>query len=88
MSPSPLFVLFVLFLKDFVYVMYMVHCCCLQTHQKGASDPITDGCEPPCDCWELNSGPQEEESVLLISEPFLQPFFGSFKTGSYCLALG
>ena len=21
-----------------------------------ASDPITDGCEPQCGCWELNSG--------------------------------
>ena len=20
-------------------------------------DPIADGCEPPCGCWELNSGP-------------------------------
>ena len=28
-----------------------------QTHQKKALDPITDGCEPPCGCWELNSGP-------------------------------
>jgi hypothetical protein len=26
------------------------HCSCLQTHQKRASDPITDGCEPPCGC--------------------------------------
>jgi hypothetical protein len=37
-----------------------------------SSDPITDGCEPPCGCWELNSGPQEEQSVLLITEPSLQ----------------
>jgi hypothetical protein len=21
------------------------------THQKRASDPVTDGCEPPCGCW-------------------------------------
>jgi hypothetical protein len=28
-----------------------VHCSCLQTHQKTASDPITDGCESPCGCW-------------------------------------
>jgi hypothetical protein len=34
-----------------------------------ALDPITDGCEPPCSCWELNSGPLEEQSVLLTSEP-------------------
>ena len=45
----------------------------LQTHQKRTSDPITDGCEPPCGCWELNSGPLEEQSVLLTTEPSLQP---------------
>jgi hypothetical protein len=33
--------------------------------QKRAPDPITDGCEPPCGCWVLNSGPLEEQSVLL-----------------------
>ena len=45
----------------------------LQTHQKMASDPITDGCEPPCGCWELNTGPLEEKSVLLTAEPSLLP---------------
>jgi hypothetical protein len=34
---------------------------------------ITDGCEPPCGFWELNSGPLEEQSVLLNTEPSLQP---------------
>jgi hypothetical protein len=29
------------------------------------SDPITDGYDPPCGCWELISGPLEEQSVLL-----------------------
>jgi hypothetical protein len=38
-----------------------------------ALDPITDGCELPCGCWELNSGPLEEPSVLLTAEPSLQP---------------
>ena len=37
------------------------------------SDPIRDGCEPPCGCWELNSGPLQEQSVLLTTEPSLQP---------------
>jgi hypothetical protein len=32
-----------------------------------------DGCEPPCGCWDLNSGPSEEQSVLITSEPSLQP---------------
>ena len=41
--------------------------------QKRAPDPITDGCEPSCGCWELNSGPLEEQAMLLTSEPSLQP---------------
>jgi hypothetical protein len=64
-------------LSIFIYlfiILYMwVHHCFLQTHQKRASDPITDGCEPPCGCWELNSGPLEEQSVLWTAEPSLQP---------------
>ena len=28
--------------------------------------------KPPCGCWELNSGPLEEQSVLLTTEPSLQ----------------
>ena len=46
---------------------------CTPACQKSALDPITDGCEPPCGCWELNSEPLEAQSVLLISEPPLQP---------------
>jgi hypothetical protein len=45
----------------------------LQTHQKRALDPITDGCEPPCGFWELNSGPLDEQSGLLTAEPSLEP---------------
>jgi hypothetical protein len=37
------------------------------------SDLITDGCEPPHGCWNLNLGPLEEQSVLLTAEPSLQP---------------
>ena len=33
----------------------------------------TDRGEPPCGCWELNSRPLEEQTVLLTSEPSLQP---------------
>jgi hypothetical protein len=42
-------------------------------HQNRASDLITDGCEPPCSCWDLSSGPSEEQSVLLTAEPSHQP---------------
>jgi hypothetical protein len=47
--------------KRFIYSFNVwVYCCCLQTHLKRASDPITNGCEPPCGCWEWNSGPLGE----------------------------
>jgi hypothetical protein len=36
------------------------------------SDLVTDGCKPPCGSWDLNSGPLEAQSVLLIAEPFHQ----------------
>ena len=67
-----------IYLKDlFTYYMY-VHCSCLQTHQRRASDLIMGGCEPPYGCCDLNSGPPEEESVLLTAEPSFQPSFGTF----------
>jgi hypothetical protein len=58
-----------LFFKISFILCIWVHCCSLQTHQKRASDPITDGCEPSCVCQELNSGPLEEQSVLFTTEP-------------------
>ena len=45
----------------------------LQTHQERALDPITDGCEAPCGCWELNSGSLKEQSVFLTAKPSHQP---------------
>ena len=32
-----------------------------------------DDCEPPCGSWELNSGPLEEQLVLLTADPSHQP---------------
>ena len=46
--------------------------------RKGRQIPL-DGHEPPCGCWELNSGPLEEHSVLLTAEPPLQPHSESLK---------
>jgi hypothetical protein len=56
--------LFFFFLNKRIILCIGVHCSCLQTHQKRESDPNTDGCEPPCGCWELNSGPLEEHAAL------------------------
>ena len=50
--------------------------------QKRAPDLITDGCESPCGCRELNSGPLEEQALLLTAEPSLQPCLSIFKTPS------
>jgi hypothetical protein len=36
---------------------------------------MTDGCEPPFGYGELNSGPLEEQSVLLNSEPSPSPVY-------------
>lgn len=34
---------------------------------------VTDKCELPCGCWEMNPGPLEELPVLLTTEPCLEP---------------
>jgi hypothetical protein len=34
---------------------------------KRVSDPIIDGCEPPCGCWELDSGPLEEQVASALN---------------------
>ena len=36
---------------------------------------ITDCCELPCGCWELNWGPLEKQPVLLTAEPSFQPCY-------------
>ena len=46
---------------------------CIPACQKRASDTIIDSHEPPCGCWELNSGPLEEQPMLLTPESSLQP---------------
>jgi hypothetical protein len=39
-----------------------------------------DGSEPPCGCWDLNSGLSKGQSVLLTAEPSLQPLIGFLLT--------
>jgi hypothetical protein len=45
---------------------------CTPECQKRASDHTRDGYESPCGCWRLNSGPLEEQTVLLTTKPSLQ----------------
>jgi hypothetical protein len=70
---------FVSIFKRFIYfIMCKYTVAVFQTLQKRVSGLIMDGYEPPCDCWDLNSGPSEKQSVLLTSEPSRQPV-GIFK---------
>jgi hypothetical protein len=67
------FILWALDLKKFF--LCIGYTSCLQTHQKRASDPITDGYEPPCGCWELNS---RRAVSALISWAISSPHFFVF----------
>jgi len=53
--------------------MYVYSLCMDICVPEEASDLIGDGCEPPCGYWELNSGPVEEQPVLLTGKSSLQP---------------
>ena len=46
---------------------------CTPACQKMPAELIRDGCKLSNSCWKLNSGPLEEQPVLLISEPSCQP---------------
>ena len=61
------------FLNLFIYCVCNILSACMSKGQKRAPDLIIDGCEPPCGCWELNSGPLEEQVVLLTTEPSHHP---------------
>jgi hypothetical protein len=79
---------YILFFKKKIYLFilckYIVAVFRHTPDQKRVSDLITDGCKPPRGCWDLNSGPSEEQSVLLTAEPSLQPSNPLFKA---CKAL-
>jgi hypothetical protein len=60
------------FLSFFLVKIYLVHCI-FRHSRRGRQICYEDGCEPPCGCWDLNSGPLEEQSLLLTAEPSLQP---------------
>jgi hypothetical protein len=44
---------------------------CTLACQKRASDHCIDGCELPCGCWELNSGPLKNWTVLSRASVYL-----------------
>ena len=63
------------FLKYFLCTQYFVH---MPAGQKRASDLITDSCKATCGFWELNSWTLEEQAILFVTEPSLQPYLRHF----------
>lgn len=61
--------------------MFVTHACVVTGDQKRATDSlkVTDG----CGCWELKSGPLEEEPMLLTT---LAPYNCPFLKMPLCLA--
>jgi hypothetical protein len=68
-----------------MYVFYVYGCMCACMHvcmyyiymgtlhvHAAHGKTASDHCELPCGCWELNSGPVEEQSLPLPTEPSLQ----------------
>jgi hypothetical protein len=72
------FVFVFVFKKIYLFIICKYTVAVYRQLQKRASDLVMDGCEPPCSCWDFNSEPLEEQSVLLTAEPFLQPRFLGF----------
>jgi len=67
------YVTFSLFLKDlFIYFLYVSTLSLPSDIPAEDIRSLTDGCEPPSDCWELNSAPMEGQPVFLTTEPSLQ----------------
>ena len=57
-----------------IYLLFYVHestVAVFRHTRRGHRFPVTDGCESSRGCLELNSGPLEEEPVLLTTEPSL-----------------
>jgi hypothetical protein len=59
-------------LKRFIFCISALFACTPEC-QRRESNPILDGCEPPCGFWVLNSGSLEEQTVLLTTQPSCHP---------------
>ena len=64
---------FIFVFKDSFIIIHKYSIADFRRTRRGLSDLITGGNEPPCGYWDLNSGPSEEQSVLLPTEPSCQP---------------
>ncbi len=58
--------------KDLFIIIHKYTVADFRCTRRGHQISLWVVCEPPCGCWDLNSGPSEEQSVLLTTEPSLQ----------------
>jgi hypothetical protein len=63
--------LFMIDLFIYLFIIYKYTVAVFRHTRRGHYISISDGCEPPCGCWELITGPLEEQLVLLTTEPSL-----------------
>lgn len=56
-------------------VFYLYACLCVSVGSTGTA--VTDSCELPRGCWELNTCPLEEQTALLTAEPSPAPLLGT-----------
>lgn len=73
-------------LIDSFYIYSLFMCVCLHDVPHGGfrspGTGVTEGRELPCGRWEQNSGPLQEQQVLLTTKPALRfPSFGSDHKG-------
>ena len=66
--------LWVFFFKIYLLIICKYTVAVFRHTRRGHEISLHD-CKPPCGCWDLNSGPPEEQLVLLTVEPSLQPQF-------------
>jgi hypothetical protein len=65
------FFFFKIFLKTFLFIYYYTYTVAVfRRTRRGRQIPLR---VVPCGYWDLNSGPSEEQSVLLPAEPSLLP---------------
>lgn len=77
-SPFPLSTHLYFMCMDVLHAYMCVHHICawyLQMSEKSIRSPRISyrGCEPPCELWESNLGPLQQQSVFSTPEPSLQP---------------
>jgi hypothetical protein len=81
-SYTPTSAPFILYVYGCFFCMHVsAPCTCAVFRCLGTG--VTDSCEPPRGCWESDPGPQQDQPVLLSTEP---PLHLSLHGGAFCFS--